>query len=180
MSEGVPDRTSVELEVTVKVPLEYAFHVFTQRFDEIKPHEHNLLPVPIERTVLEPWAGGTVRDVGVDGSSLVWARVLVFEPPYRLVLSWDISPTWQIEKDPARTSEVEIRFLAEGPARTRVVLEHRHLDRHGEGWEGFAALGAAGSWPLYLQRYRAITMQNPGAEASQDPAGLAPGSERRQ
>ena len=74
-------------------------------------------------------------------------------PPNRLVFSWDISPTWQIESDPGRTSEVEVRFIAESPDRTRVELEHRNLDRHGEGWEGMRE-GVAGDqgWPLYLGR----------------------------
>jgi uncharacterized protein YndB with AHSA1/START domain len=78
----------------------------------------------------------------------------VCEPPDRIVFTWDISPHWQIETDLSRASEVEIRFIAESTGRTRVELEHRHLDRHGEGWEGLRAgvEGDAG-WPLYLARY---------------------------
>jgi uncharacterized protein YndB with AHSA1/START domain len=156
MSTTAQDRTRLQVDITVDVPVEHAFRVFTERFDEIKPREHNLLTVPIERTVLEPYAGGTIYDVGVDGSRCTWARVLVHEPPHRLVISWDISPRWQIEPDPDRTSEVEIRFVAEAPERTRVALEHRHLDRHGDGWEGFTSLDNADGWPLYLERYRAV------------------------
>ncbi|WP_129789825.1 SRPBCC family protein [Promicromonospora panici] len=156
MSTTAQDRTRLEVDITVDVPVEHAFRVFTERFDEIKPREHNLLTVPIERTVLEPYAGGTIYDVGVDGSRCAWARVLVHEPPHRLVISWDISPRWQVEPDPDRTSEVEIRFVAETPERTRVALEHRHLDRHGDGWEGFTSLDSGDGWPLYLERYRAI------------------------
>jgi len=79
--------------------------------------------------------GGHIFDQAVDGSVCRWARILAFEPPDRVVFSWDISPQWQIESDPALTSEVEVRFVAEGPDRARVELEHRHLDRHGPGWE---------------------------------------------
>ena len=150
------DRTRLKVDIAVDVPVEHAFRVFTEQFDQIKPRDHNLLAVPIERTVLEPYAGGTVYDVGVDGSRCTWARVLVHEPPYRLVISWDISPRWRVEPDPSRTSEVEIRFIAESPERTLVVLEHRHLDRHGDGWEGFTSLDAGDGWPLYLERYRAV------------------------
>ena len=80
--------------------------------------------------------------------------MLAYEPPDRLVFSWDISPQWQIESDLERASEVEVRFVAETPERTRVVLEHRNLDRHGEGWEGLReGVGGEGGWPLYLGRY---------------------------
>jgi uncharacterized protein YndB with AHSA1/START domain len=98
-----------------------------------------------------------VYDRGVDGSECRWARVLAYEPPDRVVISWDISPQWQLESDLAKTSEVEVRFIAETSERTRVELEHRHLERHGNGWEGMRE-GVSGSdgWPLYLQRYAAL------------------------
>jgi len=93
----------------------------------------------------------------VDGSECRWARVLVYEPPHRLVISWDIGPTWQIETDPGKTSEVEVRFVAESPSRTRVELEHRHLDRHGEGWQGVRdGVDGDQGWPLYLMRFTAL------------------------
>jgi uncharacterized protein YndB with AHSA1/START domain len=161
MSTTPHDQTALRLDIVVEVPVEHAFRVFTERFDEIKPRDHNLLPVPIERTVLEPRVGGTVYDVGTDGSRCTWARVLAYEPPNRLVISWDISPRWQVEPDPDRTSEVEIRFTAEAPERTRVLLEHRHLDRHGEGWEGFTTLDTGQGWPLYLERYLDATRRHP-------------------
>jgi uncharacterized protein YndB with AHSA1/START domain len=146
--------TSIQKEIVVEAPVERAFRVFTERLDAIKPREHNLLAVDIAETVLEPRPGGAIYDRGVDGSECRWARVLAFEPPHRLVFSWDIGPTWQIETDPDRTSEVELRFVAETPERTRVELEHRNLERHGDGWEGVRE-GVAGDagWPLYLQRF---------------------------
>ena len=90
----------------------------------------------------------------MDGSECRWARVLAYDPPNRVVFSWDISPRWQLEKDLDRTSEVEVRFFAETPERTRVELEHRNLERHGQGWEGVRE-GVAGAegWPLYLRRF---------------------------
>jgi len=146
--------TSVRTEIVVEVPLERAFTVFTERFDHIKPREHNMLAVEIAQSVFEPTVGGRVYDRGVDGSECQWGRVLAYEPPTRIVFTWDISPRWQIETDLARASEVEVRFIAEAERRTRVELEHRHLDRHGEGWEGLAAgVRADQGWPLYLQRF---------------------------
>src|SRR5829696_7143492 len=146
--------TSVRTQVVVEVPIGRAFSVFTDDFDSIKPREHNLLAVEIAETVFEPREGGRAYDRGVDGSECQWARVLAYEPPDRVVFSWDISPQWQIETDQETTSEVEVRFVSEAPERTRVELEHRNLDRHGEGWESERdGVGGEGGWPLYLQRF---------------------------
>jgi uncharacterized protein YndB with AHSA1/START domain len=146
--------TSIRHEIVVEAPIERAFQVFVEQFDRIKPREHNMLSVDIAESVFEPRAGGHVYDRGVDGSECRWARVLAYEPPDRLMFSWDISPYWQIESDPERTSEVEVRFVAESPERTRVELEHRNLDRHGDNWESVRdGAGSPDGWPLYLQRY---------------------------
>jgi uncharacterized protein YndB with AHSA1/START domain len=146
--------TSVRTSVVVEAPIERAFAVFTEDFGSFKPPEHNMLEVEIAETVFEPHEGGHVYDRGVDRSECRWARVLAYEPPNRVVISWDISPHWQIETDLEKTSEVEVRFVAEAPERTRVDLEHRNLERHGEGWEGVRE-GIAGEdgWPLYLRRF---------------------------
>ena len=144
----------VRRHVVVQAPLDRAFTVFTERFGDFKPKEHNLLGVAIAETVFEPKVGGHIYDRGVDGSECRWARVLAYDPPDRVVFSWDISPQWQIENDPDSTSEVEIRFIAEGPDRTRVELEHRHLDRHLDGWQGLReGVDSGDGWPLYLRRY---------------------------
>src|SRR5947208_1457296 len=127
--------TMVRRQIVVEAPIERAFTVFTERFGDFKPPEHNILAVAIAETVFEPKVGGHIYDRGVDGSECRWARVLAYEPPNRVVFSWDISPQWQIETDPEKTSEVEVRFVAEAPERTRVELEHRNLERHGPGWE---------------------------------------------
>ena len=104
--------------------------------------------------VFELREGGRIYDVGVDGSECQWARVLAYEPPDRVVFSWDISLQWQIEADLDRTSEVEVRFIAEEPGRTGVELEHRRLDRHGEGWEGMRdAVGSPEGWDVGLHRF---------------------------
>ncbi len=146
--------TSVRASIVVEAPLERAFAVFTEKFDRIKPREHNMLGVDIAETVFDRREGGHIYDRGVDGSECRWARVLAYEPPDRVVFSWDISPQWQIETDPEKTSEVEVRFVSETPDRTRVELEHRNLDRHGAGWESLrSGVESEGGWPLYLQRY---------------------------
>jgi len=146
--------SSVQKEIVVEASRERAFRVFVEQFDQIKPRDHTLLAVEVEETVLEPRAGGDVYDRGVDGSVCRWARVLAYEPPERLVLSWLIGATWELERDPARASEIEVRFVEETPERTRVELEHRHLDRHGEGWDGMrAGVDGPNGWSIYLSRY---------------------------
>jgi len=147
----------VRHQLVVDAPIDRAFTVFTQRFGDFKPPEHNLLRAALVETVFEPRVGGHIYDRAVDGSECRWARVLAYEPPDRVVFSWDISPQWQIETDPEHTSEVEVRFFAETPARTRVELEHRHLERHGPGWAAVQE-GVDGDegWPLYLARYAGL------------------------
>jgi uncharacterized protein YndB with AHSA1/START domain len=147
----------VRRQIVVQAPIERAFTVFTARFGDFKPPEHNLLGAAIAETVFEPKVGGHIYDRGVDGSECRWARVLAYEPPDRVVFSWDISPQWQVETDPDNTSEVEVRFVAETPTRTRVELEHRHLDRHGPGWQSVRdGVSHDEGWPLYLNRYAAL------------------------
>jgi uncharacterized protein YndB with AHSA1/START domain len=151
------NESSVRTEVVVPVPVAEAFSSFTERLGDFKPPEHNMLGAPIAETVVEPRVGGGIIDRGEDGSECRWARILAFEPPERLVFSWDISPRWQIETDVEQTSEVEVRFTAESPSRTLVQLVHRHLDRHGPGWEAVRdGVDGQQGWPLYLARFGAL------------------------
>jgi uncharacterized protein YndB with AHSA1/START domain len=149
--------TVIRRHVVVPAPVEEAFAAFTKRFGDFKPPEHNLLGSPIVETVFEEKVGGHIIDRGEDGSECRWARILAFDPPNRVVFSWDISPRWQVETELENTSEVEIRFVEEAPGRTRVELEHRHLDRHGPGWPEMGdGVAADDGWPLYLARYAAF------------------------
>jgi uncharacterized protein YndB with AHSA1/START domain len=149
---------SVRQQVVVNAPLERAFALFVDRFDAIKPREHNIMASPIVETVFEPRVGGNIYDRAEDGTECRWARVLAYEPPNRLLFSWDINGRWQIETDPDKTSEVEVRFIAESADRTRVELEHRNLERHGDGWEAVRdGVANEAGWPFYLQRYVDVT-----------------------
>jgi uncharacterized protein YndB with AHSA1/START domain len=151
------EQTSVLASIDVDASQERAFDVFTRDFGGFKPPEHNLLSSPIAETIVETHVGGHIIDRGTDGSECRWARVLAHDPPERFVFSWDINPSWRVETDPARTSEVEVTFTALAPDRTRVTIEHRHLDRHGEGWTAVRdGVGHDEGWPLYLTRYAAL------------------------
>ncbi|MEV1157118.1 SRPBCC family protein [Micromonospora chokoriensis] len=156
----------VRRHIVVKAPIERAFTVFTERFGDFKPREHTLLDVPTVETVFEPRVGGFICDRGADGSECRWARILAYEPPTRVVFSWDIGPTWQIETNLDLTSEVEVTFVAETPDQTRVELEHRHIDRHGPGWESVRdGVDTDSGWPLYLDRYQSLVLQGAADDA---------------
>ena len=110
---------AVQRSIVVSGTPEQAFAVFTQQFDAIKPREHNLLGAPIVATILEPHVGGRILDRAEDGTECAWARVLAFDPPDRLVFSWDIGPTgsWRrIPGTPARSRSGSSRRARTAPA----------------------------------------------------------------
>ena len=145
---------TIRTSIVVDAPPDVAFSVFTEDIGSWFPSDYNLMNTPIVERVFEPRVGGQVYDRGEDGSECRWARVLAYEPPTRVVFSWDIGVQWQIENDHEKTSEVEVQFIAEGADRTRVELEHRNLDRHGEGWEqSREAVSGDSGWTGLLQRF---------------------------
>ena len=141
------DATSVSTSVEVNAPIERAFHVFTAEIGTWWDEDKHILQAPLAEMIFEPRVGGNIIDRGVDGSECRWARVLAYEPPHRVCFSWDINTRWQIETDPAKCSDIEITFTETAPHRSRVVLAHRHLDRHGEGWESMRDAVSSG-WSL--------------------------------
>jgi uncharacterized protein YndB with AHSA1/START domain len=141
--------TSVRTSITVETPIERAFSVFTDGIGTWWPPEHHIIQGEIAEMVFEPRVGGHVYDRTTDGRESRWARVLAYDPPNRVVISWDINLEWQIETDPEHTSEVEVLFTPDGPERTLVELEHRNINRHGDGWERMrAAVGSPNGWDL--------------------------------
>jgi len=154
-------QTELRHEVMVAVPPQAAFEAFVQ-LDRIKPREHNLLAVPIAETVVEPQVGGGIIDRGIDGSECQWGTVLAYDPPHRFRFSWNIGPDWQTTSDPQRVSEVDVTFTHEGEG-TRVTLVHRHLERHGHGWEAVRdGVNATDGWPLYLTRFVGVAEEDAG------------------
>jgi len=141
------ETTSVSTAVDVDAPIERAFHVFTAEIGTWWDDDKHILDAPLAEMIFEPRVGGNIIDRGSDGSECRWARVLAYDPPRRVCFSWDINTRWQIETDPAKTSEIEITFTNTTPRRTRVVLTHRHLDRHGDGWESMRDAVSSG-WSL--------------------------------
>jgi len=128
----VADIPSVRHTITVEAPREHAFEVFTRGIDTWWFRDHSIGTEPLKEVVMEPCKGGRVFERGIHGAECDWGRVLVWDPPSRLVVAWQIGGDWQFDRDPAHASEYEVRFTEEAPARTRVEFEHRHFDRHGE------------------------------------------------
>jgi uncharacterized protein YndB with AHSA1/START domain len=148
--------TTASASVMVDAPQDHAFSVFTDGIDSWWPREHTIGEAELRQMVLEPKVGGRAYGIGVDGSESDWGRVLAFDPPDRIVVSWDITLQWKREPNIAKTSEFEVRFIPEGPDRTRVELEHRHLERHGDGWEAMRdAVGSPNGWQGGLELFAA-------------------------
>jgi uncharacterized protein YndB with AHSA1/START domain len=148
--------TTARAEVMVDAPQERAFAVFTDGIDTWWPREHTIGEAELREMVLEPKVGGRAYGIGVDGSESDWGRVLEFDRPNRIVVSWDITLQWKHELDHAKASEFEVRFIPDGPDRTRVELEHRNLERHGDGWEAMRdAVGSPNGWQGGLELFAA-------------------------
>lgn len=139
--------TSVTVETDVQAPAEHAFRVFTEDIGSWWDPSHHLLDAELSSMTFEPRVGGSIVDRYADGRECRWARVLAYDPPSRVVFSWDITTSWQIETDPDKASEIEVTFVPDGPDRTHVTLTHRNLDRHGAEWASMRAAVAQG-WSL--------------------------------
>jgi uncharacterized protein YndB with AHSA1/START domain len=140
--------------VTVPVGPERAFAVFTDELDSWWPQAFTWAADVLETIAIEPREGGRCFERGPHGFEVDWGRVLVWEPPRRLIITWQISPQREPEPNPARSSEVEVRFEPEGEGRTRVELEHRNFDNHGEGSDAYrAAMAEPEGWSYILDRY---------------------------
>jgi uncharacterized protein YndB with AHSA1/START domain len=139
--------TTVSTSTVVAASPERAFSVFTDGIGTWWDPSHHILEGELAEMVFEPSVGGWVYDRGVDGSECRWGQVIVYEPPRHVAFLWLINTSWQLETDPTKASEVHVTFEAHGDGRTLVTLEHRHLDRHGEGWEAMREAVRSG-WRL--------------------------------
>ncbi|HYY79591.1 MAG TPA: SRPBCC family protein [Actinomycetes bacterium] len=147
--------------VTVGVPVERAFRVFTDSFNSWWPPEYHIGGADIAEAVLEPRPGGRWYERGVDGSECDWGRVLAWEPPHRLVVTWQINGEWQYDPDPEHASEIEVRFTADGPGQTVVELEHRLLERLVGGEALRDGITGGGGWTSLLERFAKAVANQP-------------------
>jgi uncharacterized protein YndB with AHSA1/START domain len=133
----MPAEQSIDIPVrrtiSVSASVERAFRVFTAEFDTWWPRSHHIGKSPMKKAIVEGKVGGRCYTEQEDGTEFDWGRVLVWEPPHRILLAWQITPEWGYQPDVAQSSEVEIRFSPVAGGGTRVDLEHRHFERHGSG-----------------------------------------------
>ena len=145
---------TVDVAVAVDVPAELAFEVFADELALWWPREYSWSQDVLEDIGIEPHEDGLCFERGPHGFRCDWGRVLEWDPPRRLVIAWQISPRREPEPNPAKASEVEIRFDEADAGGTRVRLEHRDFERHGEGGAEYAQmLGAPPGWPFLLDRF---------------------------
>ena len=144
----------VQKSVTVNASVDRAFRVFTDDFDSWWPRTHHIGKSPMKQGIVEGKAGGRCYTLQEDGTECDWGRVLVWEPPHRLVLAWQITHEWGYQPDLGQSSEVEIRFTPTPDGGTRVDLEHRHLERHGAGGATMrTAVDSEGGWSSLLKLF---------------------------
>lgn len=156
----------VRVSVTVRAPIEKAWRVYTERYGSWYPKDHFLGDGPAETVIIEPYQGGRWYEQQADGSEPEWGRVLAFEPPRRLLLSWGVGGDWKPDPDPAHHSEIEVLFT-EVAGGTRVDLEHRGFERHGDGASSVAEGVSDEGYghPFYLRRFAAATEERQFGQA---------------
>lgn len=148
------DEDAIQRTLSVPKPVEEAFAVFTRDFADWWPAEYTWSQDVLQHIAIEPGVDGRCFERGPHGFECDWGRVLVWEPPHRLVFTWQISADRQPVPDPNKAGEIEVRFEAEGATMTRVDFEHRHFRRHREGAAEYKAmLEAPEGWPYILNRY---------------------------
>ena len=151
---------SVRKSITVKASAERAFQVFTAGFDTWWPRSHHIGSAPMKKAIIEGFAGGRCYSEQTDGTDCPWGQVLLWEPPHRFVMAWQINAQWKYEPDVAKCSEVEIRFTPESDGSTRVDLEHRYFQRHGAGGDTIrTAVDSPNGWGDLLTLYTARAEQ---------------------
>jgi uncharacterized protein YndB with AHSA1/START domain len=158
MTAQAAPTAAVKRTLRVDVPIDRAFRVLTERMGTWWPASHHIARNPFVEIIVEPRVGGRWFERDSSGVECDWGKVLVWNPPKQVVVSWQLQPDWQYSADMSRASEVSFEFVAEGPEATRLEFEHRHIERHGEGWEKLRTdVDAPGGWTAIFEQYVAAT-----------------------
>jgi uncharacterized protein YndB with AHSA1/START domain len=142
----------VKKSIRVATGQAHAFEVFTSGLDRWWPRNASIGTAPTKANVMEPRLGGRWYQLGEDGSRADVGKILVWEPPHRFVMSWDINSQWK--PDTHVSSEVEVRFVADGPDATLVELEHRKFEQMGAEAGAKMRKDVEGGWPGKLEQFK--------------------------
>jgi len=153
MTAPIPPITGT---VTLAVPVERAFEVFTGSVNVWWPHQFHIGQADVSEVVLEPRVGGRWFERASTEAECDWGRVLIWEPPHRLVFTWQINGSWQFDPDPGKASEIEARFSASGPEECVVQVEHRGFERLDGGQAIQNAINGGGGWKLLLDGFATV------------------------
>jgi uncharacterized protein YndB with AHSA1/START domain len=156
MNANTPSRSAVRKTVIVAAPVAIAFEVFTAQIESWWPMaSHHIGDADCQAVVIEPRAGGRWYERGVDGVECVWGQVLLWEPPRRVVLVWQLSA--QFRYDPSLQTEVDVRFTVIDDKTTRVELEHRCLEMYGDDAPAMReAFDSPNGWNGMLEHYAQV------------------------
>ncbi|HEX3875413.1 MAG TPA: SRPBCC family protein [Bryobacteraceae bacterium] len=154
-AHSIPGDQPVRKTIVVRASQERAFRVFTEGIDTWWPRTHHIGNSPMKKAVVEQRVGGRCYSEQIDGTDCDWGSVLVWDPPQRFVMAWQVTPAWGYEPNVTKSSEVEVRFTPQTDGSTRVELEHRHFSRHGGSRDAMRnTVDAPGGWNGLLELYR--------------------------
>jgi uncharacterized protein YndB with AHSA1/START domain len=142
----------VRKSILVKASPAQAFEVFTSGLGRWWPRDHGIGPTPRKAAVMETHLGGRWYELAEDGSQTMIGKIVVWEPPERFVMTWDINSQWK--PDTTVSSEVEVRFIADGANSTRVELEHRKFEQRGAEAGASMRKDVDGGWPGLLEKFK--------------------------
>jgi uncharacterized protein YciI len=160
----------IEKSIVVEASQKTAFRVFTEGMDRWWPREHHIGKSPLKKVLVEPKIGGRWYSIHEDGTEVQTGKVLAWEPPGRVLFAWQITAEWKY--DPSFSTEVEVKFVAEGPKRTRIDFEHRQIERYGVAADEIFKMMSPG-WGKHLDHYAAATRLKTVVLYATDPAQMA-------
>lgn len=138
----------VRQSVVVDLEPNAAFELFTSGIAEWWPYRTHFSRGPVETLIFEPRLGGELKEVCSDGVIETYGRVLLWDPPHRVVIKWMVAA----QRNPP--TEVDVRFVPVA-AGTRVELEHRGFEAYGDERGQKTRDSYNGGWPGVLELFAA-------------------------
>jgi uncharacterized protein YndB with AHSA1/START domain len=156
------DIEPVRKTVHVKAPITHAFEVFTAGLTRWWPANKGISRKPIKKVLMEPRLGGRWLEIAEDGTETVVATIIQWDPPHRVVLVWQVNAEWK--PDASMSSEVDVRFSADGPGATTVELLHHKFETMGTEAGASMRKDVSGGWPGLMERFAAVAEGRPASE----------------